>query len=100
MGDVADFSNFRGAVIDEPAFKSITEYVDFAKEASEAEFVTGGGYDDSKGYFVEPTTVLTDNPKFKLMEEGSSDRSSRSSSIRTTSTKRPSRSATRRLPTV
>ncbi|HXV61544.1 MAG TPA: L-glutamate gamma-semialdehyde dehydrogenase [Vicinamibacteria bacterium] len=69
MGDVTDFTNFMGAVIDEEAFKSITAYIDYAKDSSEAEIVTGGEYDDSKGYFIEPTAVLTDNPKFKLMEE-------------------------------
>jgi 1-pyrroline-5-carboxylate dehydrogenase len=69
MGDVADFGNFMGAVIDEPAFESITSYIDYAKESSDAEILTGGGYDASKGYFVEPTTVLTTDPHFKLMEE-------------------------------
>ncbi|PKL88957.1 MAG: 1-pyrroline-5-carboxylate dehydrogenase [Ignavibacteriae bacterium HGW-Ignavibacteriae-2] len=69
MGDVQDFTNFMSAVIDEAAFKSITEYIDFAKEAADAEFITGGNYDDSKGYFIEPTTIVTSNPKFKTMEE-------------------------------
>ncbi|MBU1095321.1 MAG: L-glutamate gamma-semialdehyde dehydrogenase [Bacteroidetes bacterium] len=69
MGDVQDFTNFMSAVIDEAAFKSITEYIDFAKEAADAEFITGGNYDDSKGYFIEPTTIVTTNPKFKTMEE-------------------------------
>ena len=68
-GDVTDFGNFMGAVIDKPAFDTITEYVDYAKDSSEAEFITGGGYDGSKGYFVEPTTVVTTNPHFKLIEE-------------------------------
>ena len=58
-----------GAVIDKPAFDTITEYVDYAKDSSEAEFITGGGYDGSNGYFVEPTTVVTTNPHFKLIEE-------------------------------
>ncbi len=68
-GDVTDFGNFMGAVIDKPAFDTITEYVDYAKDSSEAEFITGGSYDGSKGYFVEPTTVVTTNPHFKLIEE-------------------------------
>ena len=68
-GDVTDFGNFMGAVIDKPAFETITEYLDYAKDSSEAEFITGGGYDGSKGYFVEPTTVVTTNPHFKLIEE-------------------------------
>jgi 1-pyrroline-5-carboxylate dehydrogenase len=69
VGDVADFGNFMGAVIDKPAFDSITEYIDYAKDASDAEFLTGGKYDDSEGYFIEPTTVVTTNPHFRLMEE-------------------------------
>lgn len=69
MGDITDFSVYMGAVIDKPAFDSIVEYIDYAKESSEAEIITGGNYDDSKGYFIEPTVVVTTNPKFKLMEE-------------------------------
>ncbi|TVQ65794.1 MAG: L-glutamate gamma-semialdehyde dehydrogenase [Balneolaceae bacterium] len=69
MGDVSDFSNFMGAVIDKKAFRSITEYIDFAKKADDAEIIAGGGYDDSTGYFVEPTVILTTNPKFKTMQE-------------------------------
>jgi len=69
VGDVADFSNFMGAVIDEAAFDTITSYIDYAKSSSDAEIVTGGGYDKSKGYFIEPTTVVTSDPHFKLMEE-------------------------------
>jgi len=69
MGDVEDFTNFFSAVIDQAAFNSITEYIDFAKNAGDAEFITGGGYDDSKGFFIEPTTIVTTNPHFKTMEE-------------------------------
>ncbi len=69
MGDAEDFSNFFNAVIDANAFASITSYIDFAKVAEDAEIIIGGGYDDSKGYFIEPTVILTDNPKFKTMEE-------------------------------
>ncbi len=69
MGDVEDFSNFMSAVIDKAAFKSITEYIDYAKNSNEAEIITGGNYDDSKGYFIEPTTIVASNPKFKTMEE-------------------------------
>jgi 1-pyrroline-5-carboxylate dehydrogenase len=69
MGDIEDFTNFMGAVIDKAAFKTITEYIDFAKESDEAEFITGGNYDDSKGFFIEPTTIVTTNPVFKTMEE-------------------------------
>jgi 1-pyrroline-5-carboxylate dehydrogenase len=69
MGDIADPANFMGAVIDKAAFDSITEYIEYAKNSSEAEILFGGGYDDSTGYFIEPTVILTTNPKFKLMEE-------------------------------
>ena len=69
MGNVEDFSTFMGAVIDKAAFKSITSYIDYAIESDEAEILTGGKYDDSKGYFIEPTTIVTTNPKFKSMQE-------------------------------
>lgn len=69
MGDVLDFENFMAAVIDKSAFKSITEYIDHAKANSEYEILCGGGYDDSKGYFIEPTIVLTTDPKSKLISE-------------------------------
>jgi 1-pyrroline-5-carboxylate dehydrogenase len=69
VGDIGDFGNFMGAVIDKAAFESITEFIEYAKDSSEAEILTGGGYDASKGYFIEPTTVVTTNPKFRLMEE-------------------------------
>jgi len=69
MGDVEDFTNFMSAVIDKGAFKSITDYIKFAKESKDAEIITGGNFDDSKGYFIEPTTIVTTNPKFKTMEE-------------------------------
>jgi 1-pyrroline-5-carboxylate dehydrogenase len=69
MGDVEDFTNFFSAVIDKGAFQSITEYIKYAKNAKDAEIITGGNFDDSKGYFIEPTTIVTTNPKFKTMEE-------------------------------
>ena len=69
MGDVEDFTNFMSAVIDKAAFDSIVNYIDYAKESSDAEFLTGGGYDTSVGYFIEPTTIITTNPHFKTMEE-------------------------------
>ncbi|MGE5806731.1 MAG: aldehyde dehydrogenase family protein, partial [Ignavibacteria bacterium] len=62
MGDVEDFTNFMSAVIDKNAFDSITGYIKFAKDSKEAEIITGGGFDDSKGYFIEPTTIVTANP--------------------------------------
>jgi len=69
MGDVTDFTNFMGAVIDKPAFDSIVEYIEYAKKSKEAEIIQGGAYDGSKGYFIEPTLVEVTDPKHKLMEE-------------------------------
>jgi 1-pyrroline-5-carboxylate dehydrogenase len=69
MGDVEDFTNFMGAVIDKGAFETITSYIKFAKSSNEAEIITGGNFDSSVGYFIEPTTIVTTNPKFKTMEE-------------------------------
>jgi 1-pyrroline-5-carboxylate dehydrogenase len=69
MGDTADFSNFINAVIDEKAFDSISGYIDDVKASDDAEIVVGGGYDKSKGYFIEPTIVVTENPKYRTMCE-------------------------------
>lgn len=69
MGDVEDFSVFMGAVIDKSSFENIKSYIDYAKNSNEAEIIAGGGCDMSKGYFVEPTLIVTTNPKFKLMQE-------------------------------
>jgi hypothetical protein len=70
MGPPTDFRNFMNAVIDESAFKSITAYVDEAKkDAGNYEIVWGGKYDMSKGYFIDPTVVVTQDPKARLMRE-------------------------------
>jgi len=69
MGDVTDFTNFMNAVIDKNAFDTISQYIDYIKEANDAEIIYGGNYDDSKGYFIEPTLAVTTNPQFKTMEE-------------------------------
>ena len=69
MGDPEDFSNFMNAVIDKSAFDSIAEFIDFAHDSNDAEILTGGKYNDDKGYFIEPTTILTSNPKFRTMCE-------------------------------
>jgi 1-pyrroline-5-carboxylate dehydrogenase len=69
MGDPEDFTNFMCAVIDRPAYKTITGYIDYVHNSNEAEFIAGGKYDDSKGYFIEPAVILTTNPRFKTMEE-------------------------------
>ncbi|HUX61072.1 MAG TPA: L-glutamate gamma-semialdehyde dehydrogenase [Ignavibacteriaceae bacterium] len=69
MGNPEDFTNFMSAVIDKGAFTTIKSYIDFAKESKEAEIITGGKCDNSKGFFIEPTTIVTTNPRFKTMEE-------------------------------
>ncbi len=69
MGDPEDFSNFMAAVIDRSAFNSIVSYIEYAKDSAEAEIVVGAHYNDSKGYFIEPTIILTNNPRFKTMED-------------------------------
>lgn len=68
VGDPVDFRNFMGAVIDKAAFETITEFIDYAKESSDAELLCGG-YDGSKGYFVYPTVIQAFKPDFKTMEE-------------------------------
>jgi len=69
MGDVTDFTNFMNAVIDEAAFDSITDYIRMAKESSDCDIIAGGNTDKSKGYFVEPTVILTTDPHCVTMEE-------------------------------
>ena len=69
MGDVNDFSNFVNAVIDQKAFGSIRGYIEFAKNAGDAEILFGGHCDDRQGYFIEPTVILAHQPRFKTMEE-------------------------------
>ena len=69
MGDVADFGNFMGAVIDGSSFKTQAEAIEEAKATKGADIVVGGGYDDSTGYFVEPTVIETSDPDFRLMRE-------------------------------
>jgi 1-pyrroline-5-carboxylate dehydrogenase len=69
MGSPADPSNFINAVISEQSFDKIASYIDFIKEQDDAEIIVGGGYDKSVGYFIEPTVVVTSNPKFRTMCE-------------------------------
>ncbi len=69
VGSPEDYTNFVNAVIDKAAFKSITEYIEYVKASDDAEILAGGGYDDSVGYFIEPTIVITKNPQFKTMVE-------------------------------
>ena len=68
MGDVADFGNFMGAVIDSAAFETHSEAIAEAK-SSGAEILTGGSTDDSEGYFVQPTVIATDDPDFRLLRD-------------------------------
>ena len=69
VGDVTDFSNFMGAVIDGKAHRQHTTAIDEAKQSDATEIVAGGGYDDSEGYFIEPTVIATRDPRVKLMRE-------------------------------
>jgi len=69
IGSPKDPSNFINAVIDEKAFDRIADYIDYVKEQSDAQIIAGGGYDKSKGYFIEPTVVVTTNPKFRTLCE-------------------------------
>ncbi|MDA9228183.1 L-glutamate gamma-semialdehyde dehydrogenase [Flavobacteriales bacterium] len=69
MGSPENPSNFINAVISEKAFDSIANYIDFAKNEKDAEVLVGGNYDKSKGYFIEPTIIITTNPNFKTMHE-------------------------------
>ncbi len=69
VGSPRDFTNFMNAVIDKPAFDSITQYIDYTKNADETEIISGGNYDDSIGYYIQPTTILTSDPYFKTMKE-------------------------------
>ncbi len=69
IGSPEDPSNFVTAVINEKAFDSIAEYIDYAKASKDAEIIVGGNYDKSKGFFIDPTIVVTKDPKFKTMVE-------------------------------
>jgi 1-pyrroline-5-carboxylate dehydrogenase len=69
MGSPEDFGNFINAVIDERAFRKIASYIDYVKTSADAEIIAGGNYDDRKGWFIEPTVVLTSNPMYRTMCE-------------------------------
>jgi len=69
MGDVTDLSHFLGAVIDEKSFDKIKGYIDRAKASSDCKIIAGGGTDKSVGYFVQPTVIVTTNPKYETMCE-------------------------------
>jgi 1-pyrroline-5-carboxylate dehydrogenase len=69
MGDVADFRNFMGAVIDRRAFDRLKKHLDQARRDPGVEILAGGGTDDSVGYFVQPTLLQVENPAYRLMCE-------------------------------
>lgn len=69
MGPPEDFTNFFNAVIDEASFDKLAGYIERAKSDKEAEVIIGGGYDKSEGYYIEPTVILTSDPKYVTMEE-------------------------------
>lgn len=69
MGDIEDFTNFMGAVIDKASFDKLSMFIDNAKKDDETEIIFGGGHDDSVGYFIEPTVILTTDPHYVTMEE-------------------------------
>jgi 1-pyrroline-5-carboxylate dehydrogenase len=69
MGDIADFRNFMGAVIDKKAFEKITGYIEGAKASSDAEVLVGGDADGSDGYFIRPTVIQALQPDYVTMCE-------------------------------
>lgn len=69
MGSPEDFGNFINAVIDEKAFDKISSYIDYARGRDDAEIIVGGNFDKSEGYYIEPTVIVTTDPKYKSMCE-------------------------------
>jgi len=69
VGDPADFTNFMGAVIDRKSFTNIQSYLEGAKKDAGVKILAGGDCDDSEGYFVEPTVLEVENPKYRTMVE-------------------------------
>ncbi|MFH1152315.1 MAG: L-glutamate gamma-semialdehyde dehydrogenase [Pseudomonadota bacterium] len=69
MGSPLDFTNFMTACISEKAFRSITGYIDYADASPDADVVIGGTYDESVGWYVDPTVIVTRDPKFKTFKE-------------------------------
>lgn len=68
MGSPDDFSNFVTAVIHEGSFDKLVSFIEQAKKDTDAEIIVGGNYDKSVGYFIEPTVIVTTNPKYSTME--------------------------------
>ena len=69
MGSPIDFENFLTAVIHKKSYDNIVNYIDNVKKDNDAEILIGGNYDDSKGYFISPTVIVTTNPKYATMTE-------------------------------
>lgn len=69
MGPTEDFSNFINAVIDEKSFDKLAKYIDAAKQDKNVEIIAGGNYDKSKGWFIEPTVIVTKDPYYVTMCE-------------------------------
>ena len=69
MGDVADFSNFMGAVIDRASYDKLNGYLDFVKSSTDADILAGGEVDDSVGYFIRPTLIQAKSPDYHTMCE-------------------------------
>jgi 1-pyrroline-5-carboxylate dehydrogenase len=69
MGPTEDFGNFINAVIDEKSFDKLAKYIDEAKKSKDVEVIAGGNYDKSKGYFIEPTIIVSKDPKYVTMCE-------------------------------
>lgn len=69
IGDVTDFSSFTSAVIDDKAFARITSFIEHAKSSSNLEIIAGGTYSDKKGYFIDPTIVVSKDPLDKIMRQ-------------------------------
>jgi 1-pyrroline-5-carboxylate dehydrogenase len=67
-GDVCDFTNFMGAVIDRTSYDTITGFIDRAKSDTDADVICGGSYDDSTGYFIAPTIIQAHDPRYTTME--------------------------------
>lgn len=69
MGDVSDFRNFMGAVIDRAAFRKVTGYIEDARRSEDAAIITGGEANDSLGYFISPTLIHVRRPDYRTMRE-------------------------------
>jgi 1-pyrroline-5-carboxylate dehydrogenase len=67
-GDITDFTNFMGAIIDKSSYKLLSKYIDAARTDKDADIICGGQYNDDTGYFISPTIIQAHNPHYKTME--------------------------------